>query len=100
MGFVARDPEVEPDESCRWARSPYALWRRVMTDVVLADSRTGDDPFLLAEGAPLWAALGEPTTAGELEKLMEAGRPLSTPSALGDLLRDLCQRGVVDCSER
>jgi hypothetical protein len=65
-----------------------------MEDVVLTDSKSSDEPFVLAGGALLWAALREPSARADLEESF--GAPRGAASDLADLLTELCRRGVVE----
>jgi hypothetical protein len=83
------------DGSDRWRRSDTVLWRLVLQDaVLLCPGRP--EPFALAGGAGLWAALTEPRRVDELVAALATGNDPATEKELTGLLRELAEWGAVE----
>ena len=78
----------------RWARAAGVMWRNVLDDVVVLAPGT-PDPFALAGGAALWAALEAPGTPAELAAASGSADPAGA-EAVASLLADLAARGAVE----
>jgi hypothetical protein len=76
-----------------WKRAEGALWRQLLSDVVVVAADGDAEPFAISGGARLWDLLEEPR---QLDELAAALGGSAAKEELASLLASLVTGGVID----